>query len=105
MRHYFASRAAIKQREFRLFRRRARMSLVIGLAFLVVCFGAAEAVRGHLPEAWANFVELGLHIVGWVAMWRPLEMYLYDWWPIRGERQLLERLARMPVRLQARPAG
>jgi hypothetical protein len=28
-------------------------------------------------------------------MWRPLEIYLYDWWPLRDERRLLERLGRM----------
>ena len=33
-------------------------------------------------------------------MWRPIEVFLYDWWPILGEVRLLERLSRMPVRIQ-----
>jgi hypothetical protein len=40
-----------------------------------------------------------LLIGGWVAMWRPLEVFLYDWWPIRAEARLYDRLAAMPVRL------
>jgi hypothetical protein len=44
-----------------------------------------------------------LQIVGWVAMWRPLEIYLYDWWPVRADLRLLQRLARMKVRLQLPP--
>ena len=32
-------------------------------------------------------------------MWRPLETFLYDWWPITSETRLLDRLARMPVRI------
>jgi hypothetical protein len=32
-----------------------------------------------------------------VALWRPMEIFLYDWWPIRGEIRLYERLAAMPV--------
>jgi hypothetical protein len=36
-------------------------------------------------------------------MWRPLEVFLYDWWPIRSEIRLHERLASMPV--QVRPAA
>jgi hypothetical protein len=32
-------------------------------------------------------------------MWRPLEIFLYDWWPIRAERRLFDRLAAMPVRI------
>jgi hypothetical protein len=38
-------------------------------------------------------------IGGWVAMWRPLEVFLYDWWPIRAEARLFDQLATMPVRL------
>ena len=35
---------------------------------------------------------------GWVSVWRPLEVFLYDWWPIRNEARLSERLSAMPVR-------
>jgi hypothetical protein len=28
-----------------------------------------------------------------VANWRPLEIYLYDWWPIRRRIRLYERIA------------
>ena len=41
-----------------------------------------------------------LTIGGWVSMWRPLEVFLYDWWPIRNEARLSDRLAAMPVRIQ-----
>jgi hypothetical protein len=36
-------------------------------------------------------------------MWRPLEIYLYDWWPLRDEWRLLERLAEMKVTLVQAP--
>jgi hypothetical protein len=100
VRHYFATRAEVKHREFRLLMRRGRASMLIGLLFLAVCFGLGEVVVPRAPlAAWNEFVKLGLHIVGWVAMWRPLEIFLYDWWPIRSDQRLLERLARMKVRL------
>jgi hypothetical protein len=35
-----------------------------------------------------------------VAMWRPLEVFLYDWWPIRAEARLFDRLSTMPVRIE-----
>ena len=34
-------------------------------------------------------------------MWFPLQIYLYDWWPIRDERRVMERLARMRVHVVA----
>ena len=40
-----------------------------------------------------------LVIAGWVALWRPLEIFLYDWWPIRAEAKLYDRLADMLVRV------
>jgi len=102
--NYFASRAEIKRRELRLLLRRGRASGLIALLFLAGCFGLGEMVRQASTQPWAEFVELGLQIAGWVAMWRPLEIFLYDWWPVRGDRLLLERLARMQVRLELPPA-
>lgn len=100
VRHYFTDRAEKKQRELRLLLRRGRFSLAVGLLFLAACFFAVEMVDTGSGESWREFVKLGLQIAGWVAMWRPLEIFLYDWWPIRSDRQLMERLARMRVRLE-----
>jgi hypothetical protein len=33
-------------------------------------------------------------------MWRPLEAFLYDWWPIRADARVFDRLAIMPVRIR-----
>ena len=52
-----------------------------------------------------NWSEEGLLIGGWVAMWRPLEVFLYDWWPISAEARMFDRLAAMPVRLTYAPTA
>ncbi|MGB7037540.1 MAG: hypothetical protein WBD71_18680 [Xanthobacteraceae bacterium] len=39
----------------------------------------------------------GMLIIGWVAMWRPLEIFLYERVPIRRRCRVLARLAAMPV--------
>lgn len=33
-------------------------------------------------------------------MWRPMEVFLYDWWPIRREAKFQDRLAAMPVQIR-----
>ena len=38
-------------------------------------------------------------------MWRPLEILLYDWWLVRNEGQLSDRLAAMPVRIRYMKRG
>lgn len=102
VRHYFAERAAVKQREFRQLLRRGRTSLVIALLFLAACLVAGEVVEKISHATLGNIVKEGLTIAGWVALWRPLEIYLYDWWPLRAQRRVLERLSRMAVRVVSR---
>jgi hypothetical protein len=97
--NYFATRAGIKRREFTGLLRRGQVSLGIGLVFLAVCLALGEFVSKMLSGATATFLTEGLNIVGWVAMWRPLEIYLYDWWPLRDERRILEALSAMEVRV------
>ena len=43
-------------------------------------------------------IQDSLVIGAWVALWRPLEIFLYDWWPIRAEARLFDRLGEMDVR-------
>lgn len=97
--HYFMSRAEIKRREFRLLLRRGHVSLTIGLLFLTACLLASGLATRLGHETAAGIVREGLIIAGWVAMWRPLEIYLYDWWPVRDEWRILQSLARMRVRV------
>jgi hypothetical protein len=99
VRHFFRERAELKHREFRLLMRRGRLSLAIGLAFLAGCFLVGELVGALGHGTAADIIKEGLTIGGWVAMWRPLEIYLYDWWPLRDEWRVLEKLARMKVTL------
>jgi hypothetical protein len=97
VRRYFATRAAIKGLEFGHLMRRGRLSLIVGSVFLAVCLllGGLVGRAGAGPAF--DIVREGLTIAGWVAMWRPLEIYLYDWWPLAEERRRLERLARIRV--------
>ncbi len=97
--HYFAMRSQMKQHEFQQLMRRGWRSLIIGLSFLTGCLFLGEFASRLGPGTGANIVREGLTIMGWVAMWRPLEIYLYTWWPVRDEQKLLARLTRMRVHL------
>ena len=57
------------------------------------------AERMLLATQFAGVARESLLIGGWVAMWRPLEVFLYDWWPIRAEARLFDRLSAMIVRV------
>ncbi|HVJ27574.1 MAG TPA: hypothetical protein VM493_08515 [Vicinamibacterales bacterium] len=98
---YFGQRVLSSRRKLRALFRRGRISLVIALVFLAASIVVGDAVAGYLGEGrFGGVVQEGFLIGGWVAMWRPLEVFLYDWWPIRAEGRLLERLSTMPVRIE-----
>lgn len=97
---HFRQQAASARRRLRELLRRARFSLVIGIAFLAVALTASKLAENWLdPGGMLEVLRESLSIAGWVAMWRPMELLLYDWWPIRAEVRLFDRLAAMPVRV------
>ena len=71
-----------------------RVALLIGICVLGVCVVARQIVLSVLPgSSISGVLGEGLVIVGWVANWRPIEIFLYDWWPMSRKRRLYERLA------------
>lgn len=72
--------------------RRAQFALLMGLVILASFLTLAELSRflgeGHLRD----ILREGLVIIAWVAMWRPVEALLYDWWPHVQKRRLRDRV-------------
>ena len=98
---FFRHRAEAYWQRLRELFRVGRTSLVIGLAALAAAIALGDFLAtlmkgGRIGE----IVRESLTIGGWVSMWRPLEVFLYDWWPIRNEARLSDRLAAMPVRIR-----
>lgn len=102
VRSHFLYRAEVKQREFRQLMARGRTSLIIGLSFMTVCVIVGNAIGEAGSSALFQLARESLLIGGWVAMWRPIEIFLYDWWGVRRQQRDFERLARMPVRIKAK---
>jgi hypothetical protein len=97
---FFSQRAASSRRNLRRLFRNGRISLVIGLVFLATSIAIGDAVATYFRKSgWPEVVRESFLIGGWVAMWRPLEVFLYDWWPIRAETRLYDRLSAMPVKI------
>ena len=81
--------------------REGRLAALLGLAFLVFCLLARGVANHYLDGFLGHVLDEGLLIIGWVALWRPIEIFLYDWWPLRRELLIHRRIERLPVSLQA----
>lgn len=100
VRNFFAFQAQITARDLRLELRRGRDSLGIGLVFLGACLLLRQLTLSLGSGAVQSVLAEGLLIAGWVALWRPLEIYLYDWWPHRRRLLVYRRLAEIEVQIQ-----
>ena len=98
---YFRQRALTTRRQLRRLFRVGRISLLIGLAFLACAIALGEFIAGFAStESYSGIIKETFIIGGWVALWRPLEIFLYDWWPIRAEARLYDRLSEIAVSLR-----
>lgn len=99
IRSHFARREQLLRWTLHELIRRGLISLLIGLAALAAFLSAGEALRSAIGGTAGSIAATSLHIGGWVAMWNPMEIFLYEWWPIVSDRRLMRRLSRMPVQV------
>lgn len=98
---YFEYRTGIVIRDLNELFRIGRTALLIGLAVLGFCLTAAQFASRRLDDTpFSRFIQESLVILGWVANWKPIEIFLYDWWPLVRRRNLYRRLARASVELK-----
>jgi hypothetical protein len=97
---HFASAATACEQELRELLRLGRIQLAIGLVVLVACLAGGQFLIARFGSGPATqAAQQGLLILGWVANWRPIETFLYGWWPIIRRRRLYRRLANASVAL------
>lgn len=99
-------------RELVALHRQGVASLWVGLAVLMVCVALAFAFT--LVAQWGAGKILGalLQIVavlfaasaGWVALWQPAEIFLYDWWPFRQDMRTYRQIAEAEIAIRAAKA-
>ncbi|HEX4073942.1 MAG TPA: hypothetical protein VHX49_00945 [Candidatus Acidoferrales bacterium] len=94
--NHFSHRVEIARLEFTRLLKQGRTSLLIGVAFLAICLVLSKLLGGE-AGTWAAVVRESLTIAGWVAMWRPMQIYLYDWWPLLRRIRIYTKLSHMPV--------
>jgi hypothetical protein len=83
--------------------RERRTAWIVGILFLITCVLAAGLLEAMRPfsDFWTGLLSESFIIAGWVGLWRPLELTLYDWWPDARRRKLLERMRELEVELAA----
>lgn len=97
--HHFTYRAQAAKEDLKDLLWQGRLSLLIGCGFVALCILLADLLRTQGSTPLHSILREGLTIIGWVALWRPTQIFLYDWWPIWRRMQVLRNLAHMRVEL------
>ena len=97
--NHFIYQAERTRRKLHQVLKQGRMSMVIGLIFVSICLIAADYIGDLGPNAGYRIARESLTIVGWVAMWRPMQIFLYDWWPIQRKIRLYLKLSSAHVQV------
>ena len=74
--------------------------MVIGIV-AIAGFTSAGRLIGASSNPVIEVMHQGLSVLGWVSMWKPMEIFLYEWWPIRREGRACRRLSEAAVTFPA----
>lgn len=97
--NHFSYKAERTHSELKHLLHLGRVSLAIGITFVSFCLLAANAIGRLGSNAGYDIARESLTIIGWVAMWRPLQIFLYEWWPLQRKIKLYLGLSKARVRV------
>lgn len=104
IRNHFRYLAMMQERKYRERRDYGKISILIGLSFLAVAMLASQAVDDYLSAyPLAHLAAIALEVAGWVAMWEPVTVFLYQLWPILSQKKLYEKISRMETDVRPYP--
>ena len=90
---YFRSKESAAEHRYAIEKKKGRRYLVRGLLFLVVCVVLSSVVTALSSNTIIYAVGQSLVVIGWVALWKPAEFYLYDSRDMKNDIQLMKMLA------------
>lgn len=103
LRNYFLSRSDRIARQLSEYFQDARSMLIYGLIFMLACTLLRTALEPTEIHPFMSSVREGLLVIGWVALWKPIEELLFNWWPLRRELGYCRKLAEMDMRVAVTP--
>jgi len=101
---HFRYRALMQMRKFRERYVEGQFKLIVGLSSLTLATVVSLTLAHYFPEnTAAQLIASALEITGWVAMWEPISIFLYQLWPLVKQRKIYEKIGRMEIFLRPYP--
>lgn len=101
VRSHFEYKTRIQRRRFRERRVEGQFKLLVGITFLALATVVSLSLAHYFPDnTAAQLIASALEITGWVAMWEPISIFLFQLWPLSAQRKIYERISRMEISLR-----
>jgi hypothetical protein len=92
IRSYFAYKIELQRRGLKAFIKQAQLFLLIGFFVLGSCLGVAQSLTIPSPAGALGILREGIVIFGWVSIWKPIELILFDWYPLFEKLRFYKKL-------------
>jgi hypothetical protein len=101
---YFQARADLEMKRKRQSFSDGRQNLMIGIFAWCLCLLTLWLLNylGGEASLW-RFVRESIVVIGWVLVWKPAEIFLYDWKPFERRKKFVLRLSQAAVKMRATP--
>ena len=96
VRRHFSLKKSIKEAEFRKFKRRNRILLVISFTVVMIFQGLVPVIfstEHRIHSAFSN----ALDVFSWVILWKPIERLIFYYNPFLKEISILDKLTNAPI--------
>ncbi len=100
IRSFYSYKIELQRGDLKDFIRRAQIFFAVGLIVLVACLTGAQNLPQSQPPGALGILREGLVIFGWVSIWKPIELILFDWYPLYEKLRLFKKLEKTEIDLK-----
>lgn len=101
IRNHFRYKTLEMERKFRQRIKNGRLNLLISLVFLFFAVFVSRTILQMGSTLIHIFISDAFIISGWVAMWTPVTLFLYELYPIIQTKNIYERISRMEIEIRS----
>jgi hypothetical protein len=94
---YWTYQIELFERDLKSFFKRAQLFMLIGIMVLFASITVAQNIEVHTPGGLLSVLREGFVIFGWVSVWKPIELLLFDWYPLFEKVRLYRKLLKTEV--------
>ena len=103
IKNHFSYKKLLTDVELRRILQRGRRNMMIAFGFLFLCLLTIQLLSTLEGGLLKTMLSEGLTIIGWVAMWEPINVFLYGWWPLVQKKNIYQKILGMEVKVNSCP--